>query len=153
MTADLSPYQRPRSVDDFDKMYSQILVKRPSNSQSDDADDADTSDVTPAHTPASTPTSTAIDRLHTEPDSEYDALDDLNEFKHLGPLLTFTPAHAPPLSMAADFSEGRLETIVGTPQKELPGTKDAYVSYLVTTKVGFLPFPTTSCIALHQQQS
>jgi hypothetical protein len=37
--------------------------------------------------------------------------------------------------MAADFSEGRLETIVGTPQKELPGTKDAYVSYLVTTKV------------------
>lgn len=38
--------------------------------------------------------------------------------------------------MADDFSEGRLETFVGTPQKELPGTKDAYVSYLVTTKVG-----------------
>ena len=38
--------------------------------------------------------------------------------------------------MAEDFSEGRLETLVNQPQKELPGTKDAYVSYLVTTKVG-----------------
>jgi sorting nexin-4 len=37
--------------------------------------------------------------------------------------------------MAADFSEGRLETIVGSPQKELAGTQNAYVSYLVTTKV------------------
>lgn len=34
-----------------------------------------------------------------------------------------------------DFSEGRLETIVDKPIKELPGTKDAYVSYNVTTKV------------------
>jgi hypothetical protein len=45
-------------------------------------------------------------------------------------------APRPTPSMADDFSEGRLETFVGTPQKELPGTKDAYVSYLVTTKVG-----------------
>jgi hypothetical protein len=37
--------------------------------------------------------------------------------------------------MAADFSEGRLETVVGSPQKELAGTQNAYVSYLVTTKV------------------
>jgi hypothetical protein len=37
--------------------------------------------------------------------------------------------------MAAEFTEGRLETHVGHPQKELPGTKDAYVSYEVTTKV------------------
>ncbi|KAF9736016.1 intercellular trafficking and secretion [Paraphaeosphaeria minitans] len=42
--------------------------------------------------------------------------------------------------MAADFSEGRLETFVDTPQKELPGTKDAYVSYLVTTKSDFQSF-------------
>jgi hypothetical protein len=45
-------------------------------------------------------------------------------------------APRPTPAMADDFSEGRLETFVGTPQKELPGTKDAYVSYLVTTKVG-----------------
>lgn len=38
-------------------------------------------------------------------------------------------------TMAADFSEGRLETVVDNPQKELPGTKDAYVSYQVTTIV------------------
>jgi sorting nexin-4 len=38
-------------------------------------------------------------------------------------------------TMAAEFTEGRLETTVSNPQKELPGTKDAYVSYLVTTKV------------------
>ncbi|KAF2118361.1 hypothetical protein BDV96DRAFT_488309 [Lophiotrema nucula] len=42
--------------------------------------------------------------------------------------------------MAADFSEGRLETIVGSPQKELSGTKDAYVSYLVTTKSDYQSF-------------
>ena len=46
--------------------------------------------------------------------------------------------------MAADFSEGRLETFVGSPQKELAGTQNAYFSYLVTTKVSpvsWLPLP------------
>lgn len=33
-----------------------------------------------------------------------------------------------------DFNEGRLECAVDKPQKELDGTKDAYVSYLVSTK-------------------
>ncbi|KAF2468232.1 Phox-like protein [Lindgomyces ingoldianus] len=42
--------------------------------------------------------------------------------------------------MAADFSEGRLECSVGKPIKELPGTKDAYVSYQVTTKSDFQSF-------------
>lgn len=41
--------------------------------------------------------------------------------------------------MAEDFSEGRLETSVGSPQKELAGTQNAYVSYLVTTKVPLSP--------------
>jgi hypothetical protein len=47
-------------------------------------------------------------------------------------------------AMAEDFSEGRLETLVGSPQKELAGTQNAFVSYLVTTKVHFLP---TLCAA------
>lgn len=34
-----------------------------------------------------------------------------------------------------EFTEGQLECTVDKPQKELDGTKDAYVSYLVTTKV------------------
>jgi hypothetical protein len=63
-------------------------------------------------------------------------------------------------AMAEDFSEGRygfrlpsstpnadktsLETLVGSPQKELAGTQNAFVSYLVTTKVHF---PPTLCAA------
>ena len=35
----------------------------------------------------------------------------------------------------AGIGDGRLECTVGTPQKENDGTKDAYVSYLVTTHV------------------
>ncbi|KAF1360410.1 Phox-like protein [Lizonia empirigonia] len=42
--------------------------------------------------------------------------------------------------MAEDFSEGRLETSVGSPQKELAGTQNAYVSYLVTTKSDYQSF-------------
>lgn len=47
----------------------------------------------------------------------------------------------PSATMAAEFTEGRLETTVDSPQKELPGTKDAYVSYQVTTRVCALPGP------------
>ncbi|OCK83834.1 Phox-like protein [Lepidopterella palustris CBS 459.81] len=39
-----------------------------------------------------------------------------------------------------DFSEGRLECTVDKPQKELDGTKDAYISYLVSTKSDFQSF-------------
>jgi len=35
----------------------------------------------------------------------------------------------------AGIGEGRLDCTVDTPHKENEGTKDAYVSYLVTTKV------------------
>ncbi len=34
-----------------------------------------------------------------------------------------------------DYSEGRLECTVDRPQKENEGTKDVYISYLVTTRV------------------
>ncbi|KAF2203760.1 hypothetical protein GQ43DRAFT_454242 [Delitschia confertaspora ATCC 74209] len=39
-----------------------------------------------------------------------------------------------------DFIEGRLECTVDQPQKELDGTKDAYVSYLVSTKSDYKTF-------------
>ncbi|KAL6711801.1 intercellular trafficking and secretion [Coniothyrium glycines] len=42
--------------------------------------------------------------------------------------------------MADDFSEGRLETLVNSPQKELSGTQNQYVSYLVTTKSDYQSF-------------
>lgn len=42
---------------------------------------------------------------------------------------------------AAGILEGVLECSVDTPMKENDGTKDAYVSYLVTTHVGGLSLP------------
>ena len=41
------------------------------------------------------------------------------------------------VDLAGIGPEGILECIVDTPLKENDGTKDAYVSYLVTTHVGF----------------
>ena len=38
----------------------------------------------------------------------------------------------------AGIGDGRLDTRVDTPLKENDGTKDAYISYLVTTEVGAL---------------
>jgi sorting nexin-4 len=37
----------------------------------------------------------------------------------------------------AGIGDGRLECVVDTPQTENQGTKDAFVSYLVTTDVSF----------------
>jgi sorting nexin-4 len=36
---------------------------------------------------------------------------------------------------AENFGDGRLECTVNSPQKENGGTKDVYISFLVTTKV------------------
>lgn len=48
-----------------------------------------------------------------------------------------------------DFSEGMLECTVDKPQKENDGTKDAYISYLVTTRVPLpMCFLLTSIVAL-----
>lgn len=43
-----------------------------------------------------------------------------------------------------NFSEGLLECTVDRPQKELDGTKDAYISYLVSTRVILTNSPATS---------
>jgi hypothetical protein len=43
-----------------------------------------------------------------------------------------------------NFSEGLLECTVDKPQKELDGTKDAYISYLVFTRVILTKSPATS---------
>jgi len=41
------------------------------------------------------------------------------------------------MASAMDFENGRLETGVSKPQKENEGSKDSFVSYLVTTKVSY----------------
>ncbi|KAF2836288.1 Phox-like protein [Patellaria atrata CBS 101060] len=50
------------------------------------------------------------------------------------------------LANPQDFGDGRLECTVDSPMKENEGTKDAYISYLVTTETDFKTFarPKTS---------
>lgn len=53
-----------------------------------------------------------------------------------------------------DFNEGLLECNVDKPQKENDGTKDAYISYRVTTRVSLpinRPIPAASplCLGIH----
>ena len=71
-------------------------------------------------------------------DPEYDHISDIVELGKNHLVYNRDPGAIRRHAMAADFSEGRLETFVGSPQKELPGTPNQYVSYLVTTKVCLL---------------
>lgn len=53
-------------------------------------------------------------------------------------------SHPEPAGDAMDLAgvgNSVLECVVGSPMKESDGTKDAYVSYLVTTHVGNIPNP------------
>lgn len=69
-------------------------------------------------------------------DSDYDQLSDLCELDDNRLLHIHHSEAVRRRAMAADFSEGRLETFVGNPLKELAGTQNQYVSYQVITKVG-----------------
>jgi hypothetical protein len=62
-------------------------------------------------------------------------------------LLPFQPAcyvtklnHPSIMEHAQDFDDGRLDCTVSNPRKENEGSKDAYVSYLITTKTNFKSF-------------
>ncbi|KAF2869306.1 hypothetical protein BDV95DRAFT_577027 [Massariosphaeria phaeospora] len=132
----LNGHNRIRSAEDWAKMYEAIRVRAPSGSSSN-------RDVTPAHLTASTPTTaqTASDTSAlSHDDDEYDTLEDSEDTEKLDRTSEHDRCGILAHRMAADFSEGRLETFVGKPQKELPGTKDAYVSYQVTTKSDFQSF-------------
>ena len=80
-------------------------------------------------------------------DSDYDQLNDVCELEESALLRTRHPGAVRRRAMAADFSEGRLETFVGNPLKELAGTQNQYVSYQVITKVGSPTSRFTSCHA------
>jgi sorting nexin-4 len=69
-------------------------------------------------------------------DPDYDSIGDRDELEEEYLRTTGNPLAIRREAMAEDFSEGRLETRVDTPLKELAGTQNQYVSYLVTTKVG-----------------
>jgi sorting nexin-4 len=126
-----------RSVDLYHQaMYESIRVHVP-RQPSEHSSAASSTSATPQSSP--TLSTSLVYSRPTDATKEpgFDLIDDLDDFQLESRFIELDPrAVLLPRNMAADFSEGRLETFVGKPQKELPGTKDAYVSYLVTTKVG-----------------
>jgi sorting nexin-4 len=102
-------------------------------------------DVTPPSSPSTTSTHSTSDDLQDESldeplndSAEYDQISDREELEEDRLKFIRDPKTIRRLAMAADFSEGRLETSVGHPQKENAGTPTQYVSYQITTKVGTL---------------
>lgn len=124
-------------VDDEAAMYNAIRYKRPaSGSPSSSHSPADVTPPTPPSPPEPSQDFPFNPSISNEADYDYiHSHIDLGDgyLCHIrNPLALRRRAN----SMAEDFSEGRLETLVGSPQKELSGTQNQYVSYLITTKVG-----------------
>ncbi|KAH6638264.1 lipid binding protein [Boeremia exigua] len=89
-------------------------------------------------TPSSTLDPTTFEEIWSDSASEHsDDWSDVADHLHA---LQNPPSALDARAMAEDFSEGRLETLVGSPQKELAGTQNAYVSYLVSTKSDYQSF-------------
>lgn len=141
------------SSDEYMRMYESIRVDRvavqaplsprheepwrQSSGSTSEARPIPTSTTSPPAEPTLIPKDSRYDwncapHIHLPPEDYTDA----REFRPKPPP---KPSSKPlpdlPVAAMEDFSEGRLETTVDTPVKELPGTKDAYVSYLVSTKV------------------
>jgi hypothetical protein len=120
-------------------LYESASLWRPAkDGQSDSSSPA--IQTSPALAPASTPPtpSSTLDPANFEviwADSASEHSDDWLDLEEDSHTVRNTPSALDARAMAEDFSEGRLETFVGSPQKELAGTQNAYVSYLVTTKV------------------
>jgi sorting nexin-4 len=133
-----------RSVDDFDAMYERVRYRAPLLEGNDPghANPSGPSDVTPPSSPSTTSTYSTLDDLQDEPldepadDTEYDQISDREEVEEDRLKAIRDPKTIRKLAMATDFSEGRLETFVGNPQKENAGTPTQYVSYQIITKVG-----------------
>lgn len=104
--------------------------------QSSSRSEADVTCPNPASTPSSTPTrhEHPLEDILDEP--EYDRISDKDDVKEAEACFRRDPLAIRRRAMATDFSEGRLETFVDSPLKELSGTQNQYVSYQVTTKVG-----------------
>ncbi|CAO2656929.1 Nn.00g057320.m01.CDS01 [Neocucurbitaria sp. VM-36] len=115
-------------------------AERPTQSPSSSLSDSDvthppsTAPPTPP-TPSSKP---AFEDILEDP--EFDQISDREEIEEDYRCFRGDPLAIRRRAMAADFSEGRLETFVGSPQKELAGTQNQYVSYQVTTKSDFQSF-------------
>lgn len=129
-------------------LYDRYLV-RPS-AEHDEATSSAAPSPAPGERPAESPSSTDVSPPGSPPrqsqspqpqftdildDPEFDRVSDRKEIEEEYQCFNGHPEAIRGRAMAADFSEGRLETLVGSPLKELAGTQNQYVSYLVTTKV------------------
>jgi sorting nexin-4 len=125
---------RNRSVDNFSAMYEQIRVPPARELASSPSDVTSSFQASPPLSPA-TPEPPFEDILD---DPEYDQISDRTDVIEEEACWRGDPTAIRKRAMAEDFSEGKLETIVDSPQKENAGTQTQYVSYQVTTKVGVL---------------
>ena len=119
-------------------MYERIrcgAAERPRERESPSSSPGDCDVTRPSRTSPSTPTRQPPFEDILE-DPEFDQISDREEIEEDYLCFKRDPLAIRRRAMAADFSEGRLETFVGSPQKELAGTQNQYVSYQVTTKVG-----------------
>jgi sorting nexin-4 len=135
---DTRPLQQ--SVDDFEAMYERVRCPAPMEEVSLGRPNANptcsepTNVIPPSSPPSPTSSQPRFDDLIDDPG--YDQLSDIADLEEERLCYIRDPTAIRRRAMADDFSEGRLETFVGHPQKELAGTQNQYVSYQVTTKVG-----------------
>lgn len=116
-------------------MYEQIRVppRREVLAPSDGAGDVTHS------SPCSTPPNPATPKLTLDDpldDPDFDQISEREDLEEGEACWRGDPLAIRTRAMADDFSEGRLETVVDSPQKENAGTQTQYVSYQITTKVG-----------------
>lgn len=122
-------------VAQHEALHDSASLWRPtSSSSSPSSDPADVTASTPP-TPSSTLDPANFEIIWADSTSEHS--DDWSDIAQDSHTIQDTSSAPDVRAMAEDFSEGRLETFVGSPQKELAGTQNAYVSYLVTTKVQY----------------
>lgn len=116
-------------------MYEQIRVPPQREALAPSVNPGDVTHSSRCSTP---PTPAASELLLDDvlDDPEFDQISDCEEIIEGEACWRGDPLAIRRRAMADDFSEGRLETVVDSPQKENAGTQTQYVSYQITTKVG-----------------
>jgi len=123
-------YHQP-DIAQYDALHDSAALWRPASPAPASSDP----DITASTPPYSSWTQEPANFEIIWADSASEHSDDWSDVAQDPHAIQDTPSALNARAMAEDFSEGRLETFVGSPQKELAGTQNAYVSYLVTTKV------------------
>lgn len=78
--------------------------------------------------------------MHTDTEDTEPSTHDVNGKRRMSSASEEQPAHAHEDMADLMGLDGVLECTVDSPLKENDGTKDAFISYLVTTHVGLSPF-------------